>query len=94
MSYPKHVNHELSPMACPVDLDSVDLFGEGYEKEQGQRGRAQPREAGAEHPRAAEHENLQEISFRRSRSSGRSSSGSLRRSSARADRGGRAGSRP
>jgi cytochrome P450 len=28
-SYPKHVNHELSPMACPVTLDDVDLFGEG-----------------------------------------------------------------
>jgi cytochrome P450 len=27
--YPKHINHELSPMACPVDLDSVDLFGVG-----------------------------------------------------------------
>jgi cytochrome P450 len=28
-SYPKHVNHELSPMSCPVDLGSVDLFGRG-----------------------------------------------------------------
>lgn len=28
-SYPKHVNHELSAMACPVGLDTVDLFGEG-----------------------------------------------------------------
>ncbi len=28
-SYPKHINHELSPMTCPVDLDSVDLFGAG-----------------------------------------------------------------
>ena len=28
-SYPKHVNHELSPMACPVDVDDVDLFGDG-----------------------------------------------------------------
>jgi cytochrome P450 len=28
-SYPKHINHELSPMACPVDLGSVDLFGPG-----------------------------------------------------------------
>jgi cytochrome P450 len=28
-SYPKHINHELSPMACPVDLGSVDLFGVG-----------------------------------------------------------------
>ncbi|MEY4361392.1 MAG: hypothetical protein RL391_698, partial [Actinomycetota bacterium] len=27
-TYPKHVNHELGPMKCPVDLDSVDLFGE------------------------------------------------------------------
>ena len=26
---PKHVNHDLSPMKCPVDLDDVDLFGEG-----------------------------------------------------------------
>lgn len=32
MSYPKHVNHELSPMACPVDLDSVDLFGDGAQE--------------------------------------------------------------
>jgi cytochrome P450 len=31
-SYPKHVNHELSPMACPVDLDDVDLFGEGAQE--------------------------------------------------------------
>ncbi len=28
-SYPKHVNHELSPMTCPAGLDDVDLFGEG-----------------------------------------------------------------
>ena len=28
-SYPKHINHELSPMACPADLDAVDLFGDG-----------------------------------------------------------------
>ncbi len=27
--YPKHVNHDLSPMACPVALDDVDLFGDG-----------------------------------------------------------------
>jgi cytochrome P450 len=27
--YPKHINHELGPMTCPVDLDSVDLFGAG-----------------------------------------------------------------
>ena len=26
-SYPMHVNHELSPMTCPVTLDDVDLFG-------------------------------------------------------------------
>ena len=32
MSYPKHVNHELSPMPCPVDLDSVDLFGDGAQE--------------------------------------------------------------
>jgi len=31
-SYPKHVNHELSPMACPVDLDDVDIFGEGAQE--------------------------------------------------------------
>lgn len=29
---PKHVNHELSPMACPVALDDVDLFGEGAQE--------------------------------------------------------------
>lgn len=28
-SNPKHVNHRLGPMKCPVDLDSVDLFGAG-----------------------------------------------------------------
>ncbi len=28
-SYPRHVNHQLSPMACPTRLDDVDLFGEG-----------------------------------------------------------------
>jgi cytochrome P450 len=32
MSYPKHVNHELSPMACPVQLDDVDLFGDGAQE--------------------------------------------------------------
>ncbi|MEL6891123.1 MAG: cytochrome P450 [Actinomycetota bacterium] len=32
MSYRKHVNHELSPMACPVGLDDVDLFGEGAQE--------------------------------------------------------------
>jgi len=26
---PKHVNHQLGPMACPVGLDTVDLFGAG-----------------------------------------------------------------
>jgi cytochrome P450 len=31
-SYPKHVNHELSPMACPVGLDDVDLFGVGAQE--------------------------------------------------------------
>ncbi|MET0460433.1 MAG: cytochrome P450, partial [Ilumatobacteraceae bacterium] len=29
---PKHVNHELGPMACPVDRDSVDLFGDGAQE--------------------------------------------------------------
>ena len=28
-TYPRHVNHQLSPMKCPVNLDDVDLFGEG-----------------------------------------------------------------
>lgn len=32
MGYPKHVNHELSPMKCPVHLDDVDLFGEGAQE--------------------------------------------------------------
>jgi cytochrome P450 len=31
-SYPKHINHELSPMACPGDLATVDLFGEGAQE--------------------------------------------------------------
>ncbi len=31
-SYPRHINHELSPMACPVDLDGVDLFGVGAQE--------------------------------------------------------------
>jgi cytochrome P450 len=31
-SYPKHRNHEHGPMACPVDLDSVDLFGVGAQE--------------------------------------------------------------
>jgi cytochrome P450 len=30
--YPKHINHVLSPMACPVDLDAVDLFGDGAQE--------------------------------------------------------------
>ena len=32
MGYPKHVNHELSPMACPVQLEDVDLFGPGAQE--------------------------------------------------------------
>ncbi len=32
MGHPKHVNHELSPMACPVDLNDVDLFGDGAQE--------------------------------------------------------------
>ncbi len=32
VSYPKHVNHELSPMGCPMDLADVDLFGEGAQE--------------------------------------------------------------
>ena len=28
----KHVNHELSPMACPVELGDVDLFGDGAQE--------------------------------------------------------------
>ncbi len=31
-TYPKHVNHELGPMACPVSLDNVNLFGEGAQE--------------------------------------------------------------
>lgn len=31
-SYPRHVNHELSPMACPASLDEVDIFGEGAQE--------------------------------------------------------------
>lgn len=31
-SYPKHINHERSPMACPVDLADVDLFGAGAQE--------------------------------------------------------------
>jgi cytochrome P450 len=29
---PKHVNHQLGPMACPVHLDDVDLFGPGAQE--------------------------------------------------------------
>lgn len=29
---PKHINHELSPMACPVGLDDVDLFADGAQE--------------------------------------------------------------
>lgn len=32
MTYPKHVNHELSPMSCPVALGDVDLFGAGAQE--------------------------------------------------------------
>ena len=32
MAYRKHLNHELSPMACPVDLGDVDLFGDGAQE--------------------------------------------------------------
>ena len=28
----KHVNHELSPMGCPVHLEDVDLFGDGAQE--------------------------------------------------------------
>lgn len=31
-TYPKHVNHDLSAMACPVHLDDVDLFGTGAQE--------------------------------------------------------------
>ncbi len=31
-SRPRHVNHELSPMACPVALEDVDLFGDGAQE--------------------------------------------------------------
>ncbi|MFM8381828.1 MAG: cytochrome P450, partial [Actinomycetota bacterium] len=31
-AYPKHVNHDLGPMTCPVDLASVDLFGVGAQE--------------------------------------------------------------
>jgi len=32
MGYAKHINHELSPMKCPVHLADVDLFGEGAQE--------------------------------------------------------------
>jgi cytochrome P450 len=32
VSYPKHVNHELSPMGCPIELGDVDLFGDGAQE--------------------------------------------------------------
>ena len=32
VSYTKHVNHALSAMACPVGLDTVDLFGDGAQE--------------------------------------------------------------
>ena len=31
-SYAKHVNHDLSAMGCPVELEDVDLFGEGAQE--------------------------------------------------------------
>ena len=31
-SYPKHINHELSHVACPVGLETVDLFGDGAQE--------------------------------------------------------------
>ena len=31
-SPPRHVNHDLSPMECPVALGDVDLFGEGAQE--------------------------------------------------------------
>jgi len=31
-SYPKHINHDLSPMGCPVDLTDVNLFGDGAQE--------------------------------------------------------------
>lgn len=32
MAYRKHINHELSAMACPVGLEDVDLFGVGAQE--------------------------------------------------------------
>lgn len=31
-SYPRHVNHELSPAACPAHLGDVDLFADGAQE--------------------------------------------------------------
>jgi len=31
-SYIKHQNHEISPMKCPVNLEDVDLFGQGAQE--------------------------------------------------------------
>ena len=31
-SYPKYQNHDLSPMKCPVNLEDVDLFGQGAQE--------------------------------------------------------------
>ena len=31
-SFPRHANHDLGPMRCPVDLASVDLFGQGAQE--------------------------------------------------------------
>ncbi|MGA1754641.1 MAG: cytochrome P450 [Ilumatobacteraceae bacterium] len=32
MSRPQHINHDLGPMTCPVDLVAVDLFGPGAQE--------------------------------------------------------------
>ncbi len=32
MAYPRHINHDLSPMSCPAELGDVDLFGEGAQE--------------------------------------------------------------
>ncbi|MGA1682758.1 MAG: cytochrome P450 [Ilumatobacteraceae bacterium] len=32
MSRPQHINHDLGPMTCPVDLAAVDLFGPGAQE--------------------------------------------------------------
>ncbi len=31
-SQPRHVNHDLSPMSCPMDLGDVDLFADGAQE--------------------------------------------------------------